>query len=312
VNLAQPTPMAQPRTRVAATRVTHAERVIDARSSLTKGELVAYYAGVSALMLPHLRARPVALLRAPAGVDGSFFFQKHADEGELPGVELQDPALDPGHEPLLAIAAQRGLLSAAQMNVIEFHTWNASTRAIDRPDRMVFDLDPGSGVGWPGVREAAGLLHGFLDELGLVNFLKTSGGKGLHLVVPLTPRHGWDAVKDFSQAIVEHMAQALPERFVAKSGPKNRVGKIFIDYLRNGFGATTVCAWSARARPGVGISVPLAWDELDSLAGPAQWTVRNAGERFALGNAPWAAYSASRQGLSPAMKRLGFEPARAS
>jgi DNA ligase D-like protein (predicted polymerase)/DNA ligase D-like protein (predicted 3'-phosphoesterase) len=286
-------------------KVTHADRVIDAQSGVTKGELVAYFAHVAPLMLPHLHQRPVAMLRAPAGVGRPGFFQKHADETELPGVERLDPSLDPSHEPLVVIPSERALLSAAQMNVVELHTWNATQRAIARPDRVVFDLDPGSGVAWPQIVEATELLHAFLDELGLVSFLKTSGGKGLHVVVPLKPRLGWDAVKAFSKAVVDHVAEVLPDRFVAKSGPKNRVGRIFVDYLRNGFGATTVCAWSPRARAGLGISVPIGWDELKGLRGSDAWTVRNAGERLATGNTPWQGYEESRQSLGAAIKRLG-------
>ena len=294
--------------RARSVRVTHPERVIDAQSGVTKGELVAYYEAVSPLMLSHLRARPVALLRAPAGVVGATFFQKHADATELPGVKLLDPALDPGHEPLFAIASRRGLLSAAQANALEFHTWNATARAIARPDRIVFDLDPGRGVAWREVQQAAHLLHAFLGELGLAGFAKTSGGKGLHIVVPLRPHHDWGVVKSFARAVVVHMAAVVPARFVSKSGPRNRVGKIYIDYLRNGFGATTVCAWSARARPGLGVSVPLGWDELDAVPSATHWTVRNVASRLAVGNAPWATYAATRQGLAAAMKKLGFDP----
>jgi bifunctional non-homologous end joining protein LigD len=289
--------------------MTHEERVIDSHSGVTKGELAAYYADVSALMRPHLRARPVALLRAPDGVDGPVFFQKHADADEFPGIARLDAALDPGHAPLLAVPTQKAMLAAVQMNVIEFHTWNATTRAIDRPDRLVFDLDPGSGVSWPRMQEAARLLHALLEELGLTSFLKTSGGQGLHIVVPLAPRFGWDAVRGFAHALVQHMASTHPERFVARSGPKNRIGKIFIDYLRNGFGATTVCAWSARARPGLGVSVPVAWDELDALSGSNQWTVRTFAARVDLGNAPWSGYADARQPLTAAMKALQYEPA---
>jgi len=289
-------------------RVTHAERVVDAQSGITKGRLVEFYATVAELMLPHLKARPVSLMRAPDGVAGEQFFQKHAEGRALANVNILDRGLYPAHEPLLAISNALGLLSAAQMNVIEFHTWNATTHAMDRPDRMVFDLDPGEGVAWPQVREATQLLKGFLDELGLKSFLKTSGGKGLHVVVPLTPKFDWDTVKAFSRAIVVHMAEVIPQRFVAKSGPKNRVGRIFIDYLRNGLGATTVCAWSARARAGMGVSVPLAWDELAGLKSAAQWTVLDIGERLAIGNAPWDGYTAARQSLVKPMKALGFDP----
>jgi bifunctional non-homologous end joining protein LigD len=294
------TPMSQ--------KITHADRVIDKHSGITKGELAAYYDGVAKLMLPHLRGRPVSLVRAPEGVGGELFFQKHVQNREIPGVRLLDPALDPGHEPLLQIDTKLGLLGAAQMNVIELHTWNATSRAIGKPDRMTFDLDPGEGVAWPQIQEAAMLVRTLLDELGLPSFLKTSGGKGLHVVVPIRRQYDWDAVKGFSQAVVAHLAQTIPARFVAKSGPRNRVGKVFVDYLRNGFGATTVSAWSARSRPGLGVSVPLAWEELPVLTSASQWTVANAAERFDTGNKPWAAMERSRKGLAAAMKLLGYKP----
>lgn len=288
-------------------KITHADRVIDKHSGITKGELAAYYDGVAKLMLPHLRGRPVSLVRAPEGVGGELFFQKHLQNREIPGVRLLDPALDPGHEPLLQIDTKQGLLGAAQMNVIELHTWNATSRAIGKPDRMTFDLDPGEGVAWPQIQEAAMLVRTLLDELSLPSFLKTSGGKGLHVVVPIRRQYDWDAVKGFSQAVVAHLAQTIPARFVAKSGPRNRVGKVFVDYLRNGFGATTVSAWSARSRPGLGVSVPLAWEELPELTSASQWTVANAAQRFDIGNKPWAAMERSRKGLAAAMKLLGYK-----
>ncbi len=293
---------------IAKPRVTHAERVIDAASGVTEGELVDFYARVAKLLLPHLKARPVALVRAPAGVTGAQFFQKHADENALPGITLLDKALDPGHEALLVVASARGLQSAAQMNVIELHTWNMTTRSMPKPDRMIFDLDPGDGVAWLAVREAAQLMKSFLDELGLKSLLKTSGGKGLHVIVPLAPKHTWQMVRQFSQAIVVHMAQVVPQRFVAKSGPRNRVGKIFIDYLRNGWGATTVSAWSARARPGLGVSVPIDWSELAQVGGGAHWKVRNVDGRLVRANEPWGAFASSRQSLAKAMKALDFQP----
>lgn len=291
----------------ASLRVSNPDRVIDAQSGTTKIALVRYYALVGPLMMEHLKGRPVALVRAPAGVGGELFFQKHAERSNMPGVEQLDPALSPDHKPMLEIARPEGLLSAAQMNVIEFHTWNGVKSAIGKPDRMTFDLDPGEGVGWKQVQQGAQLVRAFLTELKLPAFIKTSGGKGLHVVVPLKRQLDWDTVKDFSAAVVQHLARTIPDRFVAKSGPKNRVGRIFIDYLRNGFGATTACAWSARARPGLGISVPIGWDELDGLASGAQWTVATVHERLAQGNTPWQDYEASRVALGPAMKLLGFE-----
>jgi bifunctional non-homologous end joining protein LigD len=205
------------------------------------------------------------------------------------------------------IDSVEGILSCAQWNVVEIHSQNAVEKRYDTPDRFVFDLDPGEGITFAMVQEAAQVVRAFLQELGLNPFLKTSGGKGLHVVVPLKPKLDWDTVKDFSHAIVTHLAKTLPERFSDKSGAKNRVGRIFIDYLRNGRGATTVTAWSARTRPGLGISVPVKWEELAGLTSGAHWTVRTVGERLAIGNAPWADYAESAVTLTKAMKALGFK-----
>ena len=293
----------------ATLKVSHGERVIDAASGITKLDVVRYYALVGKLMLSHLKGRPVSLVRAPSGVGGELFFQKHADSATMPGVRQLDAALDPEHAPMLEVASMQGVLAAAQWNVLELHTQNAYAKAYGTPNRMVFDLDPGKNVPWQAIQDGALLMRAFLDELGLPSFLKTSGGKGLHVVVPIKPLYDWDTVKAFSQAIVAHMAATIPQRFVLKSGPANRVGKIFIDYLRNGRGATTVCAWSARARPGLGISVPVEWDELAALTAGDQWTVATAQTRIELGNAPWAAYARSARSVKAAMKKLGFTPA---
>ncbi len=289
-------------------QITNPQRVIDASTGITKVELIRYYDLVGDLMIKHLKGRPVSLLRAPAGVGGALFFQKHAQTEKLPGIRQLDPALLVGSPPMLEVAGKRGLLSAAQWNVIEFHTLNTGAVSFERPDRMVFDLDPGEGVTWTQVQEAAQLMHAFLAELGLTTFLKTSGGKGLHIVVPVRRLHDWDTVKGFSQAVVLHVARTIPQRFVARSGPKNRVGKIFIDYLRNGLGATTVCAWSARARPGLGISVPVAWGELPSLRGGDHWSVKTIHERLDTGNDPWNGYARAARGLTSAMAALGYAP----
>jgi bifunctional non-homologous end joining protein LigD len=215
-------------------KVTHGERVMDAQSGVTKVDMVRYYALVGELMMPHLQDRPVSLVRAPEGVGGELFFQKHVtDPAKMPGVALMDPALDPEHPAMTTIATEEGLLSSAQWNVIEIHSQNATGAHYDTPDRMVFDLDPGEGVEFAMVQEAATLVRAFLGDLGLNAFLKTSGGKGLHVVVPIKPKLDWDTVKDFSHAIVDHLSKTLPERFSSKSGAKNRVGRIFIDYLRN-------------------------------------------------------------------------------
>ncbi len=295
------------RQQIGNVRVSHADRVIDPSTGATKGDLVRYYEAVAPRMLPELRGRPLAVLRGPSGVGGELFFQKHAETFKIAGVNRLDPSLWPGHPPMIEVASETGIVAAAQLNVIEFHTWNADKRQIEKPDRVIFDLDPGEGVPWKHVVEAAALTKGMLDELELTAFLKTSGGKGLHVVVPIARRLGWDEVKDFAQQLVVHMAKTIPQRFVSKSGPRNRVGKIFIDYLRNGRGATTVAAFSARARPGLGVSIPCSWDELPSLRSGAQWTIANALTRIEETEHadPWADYGSTRQTLTAAIRRLG-------
>ena len=294
--------------RVSGIKVSSPDRVIDPSTGATKLDLVRYYDSVADFILPHLQGRPVSLVRGPSGVGGELFFQKHMD-AKIAGVTVLDQKLWPDHGAMIQIDTKEALLSAAQFNTIEFHTWNAKSKAIATPDRIVFDLDPGEGVRWTQVQEAATLTRALLDELGLVSWLKTSGGKGLHVVVPIAPKADWDTVKGFSQAVVQHLAKTIPERFVAKSGPTNRVGRIFVDYLRNGHGATTAVAFSARARPGLGVSMPIAWDALDGLKSGAQWTVATARDHLSFEkDDPWAGYAKSRQTLAAAMKRLGYRP----
>jgi bifunctional non-homologous end joining protein LigD len=294
--------------------VTNPERVIDASTGITKIEVVRYMQRVAPLMLEHLAARPVSWVRAPDGLGGEIFFQKHLDRMTIVGVESvvdpraprdgrgDGPALS--REPVIEIRDAHGLAGAAQMNVIEFHTWNATTADFEQPDRFVLDLDPGEGVPWPQVQEAALLLRALLQELALPAFLKTSGGKGLHLVVPIRAEYGWDVVLDVSQRIAQRMAEVIPQRFTATSGARNRVNKIFVDYLRNTRRATTVCAWSPRARPGMGVSVPIGWDELSRVTGGAHWQLANIDERLRIGNGPWQEYAGSAVRLEAAIERL--------
>ncbi|HEX6704505.1 MAG TPA: DNA ligase D [Albitalea sp.] len=292
--------------RVGSVKVSNPERVVDPSSGLKKLDLVRHYESVAERMLPHLKGRPVSLVRGPNGITGQLFFQKHDDKLSITGLRELDPALWPGHAALLEVPTAEALVSAAQMNVIEFHTWNSIAKKVDQPDRMVFDLDPGEGVSWPRMQEAALLTRALLDELGLAGWLKTSGGKGLHVVVPIVPKLDYDSVKAFSQAVVQHLARTIPSRFVAKSGAANRVGKIFVDYLRNGFGATTAAAFSARARPGLGVSMPVSWEQLASLKGGAQWTIATAREHLSFEkDDPWAGYWTAKQTLAKAMKVLG-------
>ena len=216
-----------------------------------------------------------------------------------------DPALAPGHASLLEIDNLAGLMGAVQMNTLELHTWNARHDRIERPDRFVIDLDPGDGVPWDKVQEAALLTRTLLTELGFTPFLKTSGGKGLHVVTPIKRLHDWDTVKGFTKQLTEHLARLMPDRFSALSGPKNRVGKIYPDYLRNGRGATTVAAWSARARAGIGVSVPIGWDELAAVTGGAHWHLGNVEERLRVGAGPWAGYDKAAVSIGGPAKQLG-------
>lgn len=256
-----------------------------------KDEFARAHADFDVVILPHLKGRPCSLVRGPAGVTGQLFFQKHGEKIGIPGITALSEGLWPGHASLLEVGNTQALAGAAQLNVIEFHTWNSKARAIDKPDRMIFDLDPGEGTSWGHIQEAATLVRAMLQALGLEGWLKTSGGKGLHVVVPLAPRYDYDTVKGFSQAIVQHLAKTIPSRFVAKSGPSNRVGKLFVDYLRNGHGATTASAFSARARPGLGVSMPVSWDDLSRLKSGAQWDVRTAREHLSFQQVdPWSGY----------------------
>jgi bifunctional non-homologous end joining protein LigD len=288
--------------------ISHAERVIDSESGLTKGDLARYYDSVASILVGQLANRPVSLVRAPQGIGATLFFQKHAEAMRIPGVIKLDAALMPEHPPLLGIETEAGVLGAAQMNTVEFHTWNAGIDAIDKPDRLVFDLDPGEGVEFATVIEGAQFTLALLDALGLKPFVKTSGGKGIHVVVPIVRRYSWHAAKDFSEVVVRQLVHTLPDRFVAKSGPKHRVGKIFVDYLRNAKGATTAAAFSARARPGLGVSMPIDRAELASLESGSQWTIADAASYLKQRKYdPWSDYGTSAMRLEAAAKKLDFE-----
>ncbi|WP_039011952.1 DNA ligase D [Pseudomonas brassicacearum] len=283
-------------------RITHPERVIDASSGTTKLQLAEYYASVAEFILPELADRPVALVRAPDGIAGELFFQKNAERLAIPGITSLDKALT--GQPVMIINNAEALIGAVQMSTVELHTWNATSVDLDKPDRFVLDLDPDPALPWKSMVEATQLTLSVLDELGLKAFLKTSGGKGIHVVVPLTRKLGWDEVKGFSHAIVSHMAKLLPDRFSAVSGPKNRVGRIFIDYLRNGLGATTICAYAARTREGLPVSVPVFREEVAELKGANLWNVHNVHERLAeVGHEPWAGIKRTRQSITAEMRR---------
>lgn len=281
--------------------ITHPERIIDPDSKATKKDLAVFYGEIADWILPHLDDRPVSILRVPEGINGEQFFQKHIQHLTIPGIKQLDRSLDPGHAALMEIDSLEALVGAVQMGTIELHTWGAKTTAIETPDRIILDLDPDPALPWRSVVEATRLTLAVLDELKLDAFLKTTGGKGMHIVIPLKPDAGWEYVKEFSKAITQFMTRHIPERFVEKMGPKNRIGKIFIDYLRNQRGASTVAAYSVRARSGLPVSVPIEQSELLTLTSSSQWNIGNLHQRLdRLKTDPWAGYK-NRQTITQAM-----------
>ncbi len=279
---------------VSGVTLTHPDRLYWPEDGVTKEGLAGYYAEVWRFIAPHIVARPLALLRCPDGVAAQCFFQKHAWRGMNRAIrQVRDPG-DPGAEALLAIDDLDGLIALVQSGVLEIHPWGAPLADLDRPDTLIFDLDPGEGVAWDAMIAAAREVRARLEAAGLAAFVKTSGGKGLHVVAPLAPKAGWDAAKDFAKSIAAAMAADDPARFVAVMTKAKRPGRIFVDYLRNGRGSTAVAPYSTRARVGAAVSMPLAWEELGPAIGPAFYTVENAPMRLAgLDADPWADFRAA-------------------
>jgi len=256
--------------------ITNADRVIF-EGGHTKGDLAAYYRAVGGLMLPLGANRPISLVRCPQGRARKCFFQKH-DSGSF-GPHVHHVPIrekDGGVEDYLYVRDVDGFIACVQMGTIEFHGWASRVDAVEQPDRMIFDLDPDEGLDFGDVKRAARDLSRHLADLGLASFAMLSGGKGIHVVVPLTPGHDWETHKDFSRRFAEALSQAEPERFVATMSKAKRKGRIFIDWLRNQRGSTAVLPYSARARPGAPVAVPVSWDELDDVARPNLYSIADA------------------------------------
>ncbi|MES1241530.1 MAG: DNA ligase D [Acidobacteriota bacterium] len=290
---------------VAGVKLTNPDRVFYPEQGVTKREVVLFYERISAWILPHLKDRPLTLVRCPGGHTGQCFYQKHITE-QFPD-SIRRVEVEEGGETVLygAIDSLTGLVSLAQMGVLEIHIWGAHVDDVERPDYVVFDLDPDEGLGWDRVVEGALKVRGLLEEeLGLETFLKTTGGKGLHVCLPLVRRGEWDEVKAFTKAVVERIVAEEPGRYTSKITKASRKGKIFIDYLRNGRGATSIAAYSTRARPNAPVSTPLFWEELESDVRGNTYTVRNLPERLeGLDGDPWASFLKARQSITAAMKK---------
>jgi bifunctional non-homologous end joining protein LigD len=271
-----------------AVRLTSPERIVYPNSGITKADVAEYYRSVGKWILPELIHRPLSLVRCPGGVEGECFFQKHHTDAMGASVEAIPLQQKSGKEDYLYIEDLAGLLALVQMNTLEFHPWGATVEAPERPDRLVFDLDPGEGVDWTQVKAAAREVRKRLQQAGLESFVRLSGGKGLHVVVPIKPGPSWEQAKDFCEAIAKGLAEDKPQRYLATASKAEREGRIFIDWLRNTRGATSVCSWSLRARPDATVAVPIRWEDLSKIASPGAFTLPAAKARAArLRSDPW-------------------------
>ncbi|NLR97794.1 DNA polymerase domain-containing protein [Rhizobium sp. P38BS-XIX] len=279
-------------------QLTHPERLYWPDDKVSKQDLLDYYALAWPRMAPFVANRPLALLRCPDGIGGPRFFQKHAWKGINPHIiEIADPE-DSESAKFLKIEDFDGLAALVQSASLEIHPWGTTTDHWEQPDMIIMDLDPGEDVAWAKVVAAAREIRERFTALGLTSFVKTSGGKGLHIVASLKPKADWAKVKDAAEAIAHAMSADDPETYLSVASKAKRTGHIFIDYLRNGRGNTAVAPYSTRARPGATVSMPIAWDELDKKIGAASFSVKNAADRLSGSSAdPWADFFKSASAL---------------
>ena len=279
---------------VEGVRLSSPDKVLWAEQGITKSELADYYVAVSDVMLPHVARRPVTMVRCPTGAEKKCFYQRHAASGVLPQLkEVTVPGFD---EPYLYIEDVAGLIAMVQMGTLEIHPWGVTVERPDRPDRIIFDLDPDEGLGFADVVRATLEVRERLEAIGLLSFVKTTGGKGLHIVVPIEPVTEWRAAKAFAKAFSEVMAADSPERYLTRISKAERSGRIFIDYLRNDPTSTAVGPYSTRSRPGAPVATPLEWDEVGPELDPKAFTVATVPERVrALRREPWSEMDDVRQ-----------------
>jgi bifunctional non-homologous end joining protein LigD len=294
---------------IAGVRLTNPGKVLYPEQGITKLALAQFCERVARFAVPHIRGRPLTLVRCPQGSGADCFFQKHFTES-LPDFTRAVSVREKGGSlPYIVVDDLPGVISLVQLGALEIHTWTCREDSLEQPDRMVFDLDPDKGVDWEHVIDAALAVRALLEELGLESFLKTTGGNGLHVVVPLTPRSSWEEVKTFSRGVAVTLVRTWPRKYVAIMSKEKRRGKIFIDYFRNGRGATYIAAYSTRSRPGAPVSTPLRWEELGPAIGPDHFNINNLpGHLERMGADPWEGFFRTRQYLSKPMKRkLGIE-----
>jgi bifunctional non-homologous end joining protein LigD len=281
-------------------RLSSPDKLVYPADGITKQQVADYYAAVASRLLPEVERRPLSLLRCPDGLKGQCFFQKHHADSLGDGVHAVGiRQKDGSDEDYVYIDDIEGLLDLVQMNTLELHPWGSRIEDVERPDRLVFDLDPGEGVTWAAIKAGARDVRDRLEEIGLESFLRLSGGKGVHVVVPIAPGPDWTEVKAFCEAFADAMASQAPDKYVATASKAKRGGVIFIDWLRNGRGATSVASWSLRARAGAGVAMPLRWDELGRTRSGADYPLARALRRAAsLRKDPWAGWeAATRQKL---------------
>jgi bifunctional non-homologous end joining protein LigD len=296
---------------VAGVALTNAERMLYPEQGVSKLELARYYEAIADWILPHVVDRPLTLVRCPQGRGKKCFYQKHWTHALPVAVESVVIREKDGPEPYVVIRDLKGLISLVQMSVLELHPWGARVDQLERPDQIVFDLDPGEGAEWKIVQQAAVAVRQLLAEAKLTSFVRTSGGKGLHVVVPITRRSSWDDVGDFAQDIAVGLARRSPEQYVAQMRKSLRRGRIFIDYLRNRRGATSVASYSTRARPGAPVATPLAWEELPDLVASDQWTLHSVLRRLeSLRSPPWDKFESLRQSLTQEAQAVAARLAR--
>lgn len=296
---------------------TNLTKVLYPQQGITKGELIAYFAVVSAWALPHIANRPLTLVRCPEGIAArgrgrACFFQKHTLPGSPPSIEPVPIVEDTGEAAnYMKLRDLAGLAALAQLGTLEIHTWGAHADQPERPDLMVFDLDPDVGLGWERVVLGAFELRRRLHDLGLESFVKTTGGKGLHVVAPIARGIGWDDFKAFAHAVVAQMERDEPDAYTTNMGKVHRRGKIFLDYLRNGRGATFIAPYSPRARAGAPVAVPITWDELAHGVDPATFTTQTVPRRLdTLAADPWRDLGQIKQSITAAAWRaVGGKPA---